>query len=64
MLRLFSIHRPEQGCVPRRVLNPDGTRIDDFCPDDNAANAANFDGLLKDSSGSLAALPRVACRFD
>ncbi len=32
-----------------------------FCPQDNAAN---FDGLLKDSSDSLAALPRVACRLD
>jgi hypothetical protein len=41
-------------------MNPDGTRAADFCPNDNAAN---FDGLLKDSSNSLAALPRVACRF-
>jgi hypothetical protein len=40
--------------------SPDGTRVEDFCPYDNAAN---FDGLLKDSSDSLAALPRVACRF-
>jgi hypothetical protein len=42
-------------------INPDGTEIADFCPADNAAN---FDGLLKDASGSLAALPRVACRLD
>ena len=42
-------------------MNPDGTRVADFCPDDNAAN---FDGLLKDSSSSLAALPRIACRFE
>jgi hypothetical protein len=41
--------------------NPDGTTIADFCPEDNAAN---FDGLLKDSSSSLAALPRIACRLD
>ena len=41
-------------------MNPDGTRVEDFCPADNAAN---FDGLLKDSSASLAALPRVACRY-
>ena len=41
-------------------MKPDGTRIDDFCPDDNAAN---FDGLLKESSDSLTALPRVAWRF-
>ena len=40
---------------------PDGTRPEDFCPQDNAAN---FDGLLKASSDSLAALPRVACRLD
>ncbi len=42
-------------------MKPDGTTVDDFCPADNAAN---FDGLLKDSSDSLAALPRVACRLD
>ena len=41
-------------------INPDGTQVADFCPQDNAAN---FDGLLKDSSDSLAALPRVACRL-
>ena len=41
-------------------IEPNGTRVEDFCPADNAAN---FDGLLKDSSGSLAALPRVACRL-
>ncbi len=41
-------------------MNPDGTRVQDFCPADNAAN---FDGLLKDSSNSLTALPRVACRY-
>ena len=41
-------------------MNPDGTRVDDFCAADNAAN---FDGLLKDSSASLAAQPRVACRY-
>jgi hypothetical protein len=40
--------------------NPDGTRTADFCPQDNAAN---FDGLLKDASDSLAALPREACRL-
>jgi hypothetical protein len=42
-------------------INPDGTQLADFCPQDNAAN---FDGLLKDSSDSLAALPRDACRLD
>ena len=42
-------------------MNPDGTEIADFCPADNAAN---FDGLLKDSSDALTALPRVACRLD
>ena len=42
-------------------ITPDGTQVADFCPQDNAAN---FDGLLKDSSDSLAALPRVACRLD
>ena len=41
-------------------MHPDDTAIADFCPNDNAAN---FDGLLKDASGSLAALPRIACRF-
>ena len=41
-------------------MHPNGTAVADFCPNDNAAN---FDGLLKDASGSLAALPRVACRF-
>ncbi len=42
-------------------MHPDGTVVADFCPYDNKAN---FDGLLKDSSSSLAALPRVACRFE
>ncbi len=31
-------------------MQPNGTRVEDFCPQDNAAN---FDGLLKDSSDSL-----------
>jgi hypothetical protein len=42
-------------------MSPDETQPADFCPADNAAN---FDGLLKDSSGSLGALPRLACRLD
>jgi hypothetical protein len=42
-------------------MSPNGTRPEDFCPQDNAAN---FDGLLKDASDSLAALPRVACRLE
>lgn len=37
-----------------------GTTPAQFCPADNAAN---FDGLLKQSSASLGALPRTACRF-
>lgn len=37
-----------------------GATIGSFCPADNAAN---FDGLLKKSSGTLAALPRTACRY-
>jgi hypothetical protein len=41
-------------------MRPNGTQPADFCPQDNAAN---FDGLLKDASDSLAATPRVACRF-
>jgi hypothetical protein len=41
-------------------MEPNGTRASDFCPSDNSAN---FDGLLKESSDSLAALPREACRF-
>jgi hypothetical protein len=41
-------------------MRPNGTEAADFCPQDNAAN---FDGLLKDASDSLAALPRVACRL-
>ena len=36
-----------------------GSTVASFCPADNAAN---FDGLLKKSSGTLAALPRTACR--
>ncbi|MGH8079975.1 MAG: endo alpha-1,4 polygalactosaminidase [Lysobacter sp.] len=36
-----------------------GTRVKDFCPKDNPAN---FDGLLKDASEKLHALPRDACR--
>ena len=36
------------------------TTVEDFC---EADNAADFDGLLKEASGSLEALPRVACRF-
>lgn len=36
-----------------------GTQTKDFCPQDNKAN---FDGLLKDASEDLHALPRNACR--
>ncbi len=36
-----------------------GASINAFCPADNAAN---FDGILKQSSESLGATPRVACR--
>jgi hypothetical protein len=36
-----------------------GSTIASFCPADNAAN---FDGILKQSSETLAALPRTACR--
>ncbi|SDW09083.1 endo alpha-1,4 polygalactosaminidase [Lysobacter enzymogenes] len=36
-----------------------GTRVKDFCPADNKSN---FDGLLKDASEALHALPRDACR--
>jgi hypothetical protein len=41
--------------------NPDGMTAAKFCPADNAKN---FDGLLKLSSETLAALPRTACRFE
>jgi hypothetical protein len=37
----------------------EGMTVAKFCPADNAAN---FDGLLKQSSETLAALPRTACR--
>ena len=37
-----------------------GTTTLQFCPADNTAN---FDGLLKQSSQTLGALPRTACRF-
>ena len=37
-----------------------GATVGSFCPADNAAN---FDGLLKKSSSTLAALPRTACRY-
>jgi hypothetical protein len=37
-----------------------GTTTASFC---SADNAANFDGLLKKSSSTLAALPRTACRL-
>ncbi|WP_175844910.1 endo alpha-1,4 polygalactosaminidase [Burkholderia arboris] len=40
---------------------PDGMTLADFCPADNRAN---FDGILKWSSDTLAALPRAACRFE
>ena len=36
-----------------------GTTAAQICPSDNAAN---FDGILKLSSESLGALPRIACR--
>ncbi|MGZ4805230.1 MAG: endo alpha-1,4 polygalactosaminidase [Ilumatobacteraceae bacterium] len=36
-----------------------GASVASICPADNAAN---FDGILKQSSASLAALPRIACR--
>jgi hypothetical protein len=39
----------------------EGASVAGFCPKDNAAN---FDGLLKKSSETLAALPRTACRFE
>ena len=39
----------------------EGSSVASFCPADNARN---FDGILKQSSGSLAALPRTACRFE
>ncbi len=42
-------------------MSPNNTQPEDFCPADNEAN---FDGLLKESSSSLGALPRVACRFE
>lgn len=38
-----------------------GTTTSQFCPADNAAS---FDGLLKQSSQTLGALPRTACRFE
>ena len=38
-----------------------GTTPADVCPADNAAN---YDGILKRSSETLAALPRIACRLD
>jgi hypothetical protein len=38
-----------------------GATLASFCPKDNARN---FDGLLKYSSDTLAALPRAACRFE
>jgi hypothetical protein len=37
-----------------------GSTVASFCPADNAAN---FDGLLKLSSDTLAATPRTACRL-
>ena len=40
---------------------PDHMKLADFCPADNKAN---FDGILKLSSDTLAALPRSACRFE
>lgn len=50
----------------KAVLNveftqPDNMTLDRFCPYDNSAN---FDGILKLSSQTLAALPRGACRFE
>ncbi|WP_322089343.1 endo alpha-1,4 polygalactosaminidase [Burkholderia sp. BCC1999] len=41
--------------------HPDDMTLADFCPADNRAN---FDGILKWSSDTLAALPRAACRFE
>ena len=38
-----------------------GTTAAGVCP---ANNAANYDGILKRSSETLAALPRIACRLD
>ena len=38
----------------------EGATVSSFCPNDNAEN---FDGLLKQSSSSLGARPRTACRF-
>lgn len=40
---------------------PDGSTLETFCDVDNAAN---FDGILKLSSETLAARPRAACRFE
>jgi hypothetical protein len=39
----------------------EGSSVASFCAADNARN---FDGLLKQSSGSLGALPRTACRLE
>jgi hypothetical protein len=39
----------------------EGMAVADFCPADNAAG---FDGILKESSETLHALPRAACRFE
>jgi hypothetical protein len=38
----------------------EGSSAASFCPTDNDRN---FDGILKQSSSTLAALPRTACRF-
>ena len=40
-------------------FSAEGMSVEDFCPADDAAG---FDGILKESSETLHALPRVACR--
>ena len=59
MRRLQRVHRREQGCVPGGVHSLRAPQRRQVCPADNAAN---FDGILKLSSASLSALPRIACR--
>ncbi len=55
----YSVYIAANKAVFQVEYTSSGATAAQICPADNAAN---FDGILKLSSGSLGALPRIACR--
>jgi hypothetical protein len=56
----YAVYIAHDKAVFQVEYTSDGATAAQVCPPDNAAN---FDGLVKQSSSSLAAMPRTACRF-